>query len=79
MIRGCVSHLAVPRSWECKRRREPCWVWPVGSWSTAEDSRSTPPVSGKQRQTLLAMMETKNRIKKQKKQESKKNRRNKNV
>lgn len=42
-----LSNLAGPQSWECKRRREPCWVWPVGSWLTAEDSHLTPPVSEK--------------------------------
>lgn len=39
------SNLAVPRSWECKRRREPYWVWLVDNWLTAEDSHLMPPVS----------------------------------
>lgn len=45
------TDLAVPRSWECKTRREPCWVWLGGNWWKAEGSRSAPPVSEEQNKT----------------------------
>ena len=51
---NCVSNLAVLRNWECKTRREPCWVWLAGNWLMAEDSRSTAPVSEKK--NILVMI-----------------------
>lgn len=43
--RRSTSYLAASRSWECRRRMEPCWVWRAGNWSTAEGFRSGSPVS----------------------------------
>lgn len=50
--REVLSNLAVSRSWECKRKREPCWVWLVGSWLMAEGSRLTPPVSEEEKKNM---------------------------